>query len=745
MIAVEATECGTGLKEGMGTCCGSFGELLYGVLSGDIPFLVNLKIRNRSCVRLRLRSPAYSPLKEMNFARSYERFAKSYKVIRHILTDFGIHSDPYLEIESDLPVGAGLGSSEADMVASIRALGAALSIAVKPDYVSRVLREIEPHNGVHYAGTAVYEPVSGKLLAQYDSVPAINILGLECPPPTDVFAPDLPPDAFTEADRVRYRELLEDVKEALAAKDIARVGRISTEGVRMRHRIRPREDFELALDLMRRTGAVGVVAAHTGSSLGLMYEKDRPDTQAIEAMVRPSLGAARIRWFETVDADSSDEGEIMWPGTRPAPAMSHRPPVRVFLKEAVVGRPAAAWSTKYSLKCAACGWSHVEDAYYIGCPDCGGLLEVALNEIPKNPIDRRYTSIFKYHPVMPYDPSIEAILGFENIDDTPVVFAEALSNRLDIELHFKDETVMPSGTWKDREGFVSLYRLLRSGVTDLVVFSSGNSATSLARSATAVNGPRLHFVIPLASRRRLETYPQFFSSDRVNVTLFEGSNDECIDQARRLAAELGYQIEGGFTNYARREGLKLLALEVILGWGRKIDWYVQAVAGGIGVYGFFKAHQDLGLADQCPKILGVQPAICAPMVNAWKAGASALDEEWVPQKIIPSKYVRVLRTRRPADSYPVLKNIMDRIGGRFESASDEQIHEALRMFYLDPYYREVWRNEKRLVGLEPATALAGIVKGVAEGYIRRGERVLLNVSGAAKIGDVDLAWISDLL
>jgi hypothetical protein len=50
-----------------------------------------------------------------------------------------------------------------------------------------------------------------------------------------------------------------------------------------------------------------------------------------------------------------------------------------------------------------------------------------------------------------------------------------------------------------------------------------------------------------------------------------------------------------------------------------------------------------------------------------------------------------------------------------------------------------------LCGLEPATALAGVIKAVKSGTIARGARVVLNVSGAAKDGDIDLAWLDGVL
>lgn len=401
--------------------------------------------------------------------------------------------------------------------------------------------------------------------------------------------------------------------------------------------------------------------------------------------------------------------------------------------------------SKYGLRCADCGHWTPENAYYVECPKCRGFLEVELAKVPVDPIDPRFSSIFRFHPVMPYDPVVEDIGHYEFLETTPVVLAEAVSERLGVELYYKDEMRMPSGTWKDREGFVSIHRLLKNGIADLVIFSSGNTATSLARSASIVKGPRLHVVVPQASERRIKTYAEFFDPEFVKLHFFAGSNDECIVEAVKLAREMGYQIEGGFSNYARREGLKLLALEAMFDWGQHVDWYAQPVAGGIGLYSYHKAYRDLGREQECPRLLGVQAAICAPMVNAWRANAPTLEECHIPQAVVPSDFVRVLRTRRPTDSYPVLKRIMDKTGGRFEDVPEEGILDSLRLFYMDDYYRDLYRKTGRIVGLEPATALAGVAKGVREGYIAKGSRVLLNVSGAAKDGDIKMEWISDLL
>ena len=188
--------------------------------------------------------------------------------------------------------------------------------------------------------------------------------------------------------------------------------------------------------------------------------------------------------------------------------------------------------------------------------------------------------------------------------------------------------------------------------------------------------------------------------------------------------------------------MKTLALEHANS-GKICDWYVQAVAGGIGLYSFFKGFEDLGI--ESPKILGVQAEICAPVVNAWNAQSPKLLAEHIPKSVIPSEFVRVLRTRDPGKAYETIYRSLVLSKGDMVSVSEEQILDGLRLYYRSSYFKLKYYNMKCLVGLEAAAALAGLKKKTKSGMIKPGSAVLLNVSGAAKSGDINLEWISDLL
>jgi threonine synthase len=402
---------------------------------------------------------------------------------------------------------------------------------------------------------------------------------------------------------------------------------------------------------------------------------------------------------------------------------------------------------KYYLKCMDCGEEYQEESYSHFCSKCGiGFVEAEIEGAAKDrKVDLGRSSVYKYHEFMPFSIN-DAPEDVEDYGDIQEFRDEAISDKLDIEVIIKDETLMPTGTWKDREGFISLYRMYKNGVTDAVVFSSGNTGISLIRSASLFKKTRLHLIVPKASQARLAPLLREYDQNYFSVMYFDGSNDECILTAKQFAKENNFPTEGGFENYARREGLKLLGLEHIhstYDYEKDVDFYVQPVAGGIGIYSWDKAYRDSGL--EAPKILGVQASICAPMVAAWEDKAETLEGKHIPSSVVESDYVRVLRTRNPGDAYRIVSSVVRRVGGGFVSANDNEIHEAIRTFYLSDYFKNKFHKCGRLIGLEPATALAGLLKAKQNGLVKAGDRVLLNVSGAAKSGDVKKDWIADLL
>lgn len=291
---------------GTGECYGSFGELLQGALPNGHKFLVNCRIRNRSVVRVNLAEPQYSPEKEAAMVNSHQRWPKTYKGLRNLLADLGRRDDFLFEIDSDIPVGKGLSSSTADMVAGMRALAAAISIRLKNDYLSRMISEIEPNDGLHFDNTSAYFHTEGRLIANFAFVPPFRILSLDSGGIFDTVMFNARAVSISRQQQESYQGLLEDLMAALEAGDILAIAAIATESGRRWQSINPKPEFERVETLARSLGALGVLNTHSGTCLGMLFADDQPlDEAACAAEAASQLPHHALAWFRTTSCASS--------------------------------------------------------------------------------------------------------------------------------------------------------------------------------------------------------------------------------------------------------------------------------------------------------------------------------------------------------------------------------------------------------------------------------------------------------
>ena len=385
----------------------------------------------------------------------------------------------------------------------------------------------------------------------------------------------------------------------------------------------------------------------------------------------------------------------------------------------------------YKLYCLECQHEFEEDDFYNSCPECGGVIDTRIKNIKQARPDYRCYTIMKWHRYLPIDDYwLDFAIGHEVTKSSPMILSQCIGNKHGVKLWMKDETIHQTGTMKDREGLLTIIRLLKNNKRGLSIASSGNAGISLAWYATMMKGPHVHLYLPECSRERMEALVEKFTTkDFVTVTYVEGSTDEAGDMAKKYAIENDIPFGTGFRNYSRREGVKTLALEYIFE-NRPADWYFQGCAGALAMHAFYKAHKELSI--KCPRIVGVQPDACSPFVDAYRDDAKYLDDKYIPSKPVVVPEAPVLKSRKPIDAYPIIKAELDEVDGYMEKVSSDEIFSAFEEFKKEPYFKD----RKIPVGLEASTALAGIIKMRRENIIKKNETVLLNVSGLARPGDI---------
>ncbi len=156
-------------RGGWGFASGTFGELVQGELNG-MPFLVTLPIRWGTRA---IFIPGPGPGVDVYPPHRKKAQIAAQQVLRYL----GKTQGGLLSVSSVIPIGKGMASSSADVVASMRAVSAALGRSIPPSRMARIAARIEPSDGVMYDGVVVFNPRQGIILERWGPMPAGLIVG----------------------------------------------------------------------------------------------------------------------------------------------------------------------------------------------------------------------------------------------------------------------------------------------------------------------------------------------------------------------------------------------------------------------------------------------------------------------------------------------------------------------------------------------------------------------------------------
>jgi threonine synthase len=336
-------------------------------------------------------------------------------------------------------------------------------------------------------------------------------------------------------------------------------------------------------------------------------------------------------------------------------------------------------------------------------------------------LGRRPLSLWRYEELLPLSDQTQRVSIGEGM--TPIIRAERLGEALGHEhILIKDERRMPTNSFKDRQGALSVSILRQAGIKECVLASTGNAAAAYAAYCARAGIKLWVFLpsmVPAEKMRELGLY----GAELIKVT---GTYDQTKKVAADFAARRNLYFDRGSKGIPGKESMKTLAFEIAeqLGLeygenGRWVapDWYIQAVSGGIGPLGVYKGFLELhqiGMIDKVPKLGIVQVEGCAPMVRAFERGLSQAEP------VVPETLITVLATGDPSYAYTMLYEAIQRHGGAMVSVDDGQAFRAMR---------RVARTEG--FSVEPATAVAfaGLEKLIAIGAVQPHEKLLLNCSG----------------
>jgi len=271
LVAASGTRTSTSPIVGYGKSFASFGEVVQGRTSAGDDFLVTLPIDMWSTCEL-VCSPINGPLIVEC------ELEKSRAVLYHVLSGLGIQSGYHLQCDftRNIPIGKGLSSSTADMLATLRAVQEVFGFLFSERYISRIFAEIEPHDGLHFNSSVVYNHRAGRLVRNLDYVPHFTIVAVDDGGEVDTVKYNQRL-TFTPEILCRFDALLDRVCEAYARRDDREIAACATESAKCHLE---RTENRLLKDVLSRaapSAPIGIVATHSGTCAGFIYPRhDNP-------------------------------------------------------------------------------------------------------------------------------------------------------------------------------------------------------------------------------------------------------------------------------------------------------------------------------------------------------------------------------------------------------------------------------------------------------------------------------------
>jgi len=372
-----------------------------------------------------------------------------------------------------------------------------------------------------------------------------------------------------------------------------------------------------------------------------------------------------------------------------------------------------------SLRCPKCGSEAVSRTAF-QCAECRSVLEiqVKIDHLTRSDFkamrQNRDRSIWRWFDFFPVEkPSSIVSLGE---GDTPLIHASRLGEKMGIpNLYLKNDTVLPTGSLKDRSNSVGISVAREWGVKTAAVMSTGNAAASVAAYAAAA-GIESIVMVPKGTAPSKIVQARAYGA---RVLVIDGNFDNEVAKLYKAAlSEFGWY-DCLSSNPYRDEGKKSYAYEMVDQMdGRVPDWVIHPTAGGTGIYAMWKGYKELlslGWIERAPKLVAAQSEAAAPIVAAFEKGSTKVEAVLARETIAES-----IQVGNPVSlGWRALASLRES-GGTAVALSDREILEGQVVL-------------ARVAGVfaEPAaaTSVAAAKKLRERGVIDRDDTVVCNLTG----------------
>jgi threonine synthase len=371
---------------------------------------------------------------------------------------------------------------------------------------------------------------------------------------------------------------------------------------------------------------------------------------------------------------------------------------------------------QYTLECIECGTPHNPSERAYVCKKCGGLLEIKVSDTVNLDVSNwssRPLGVWRYRELLPIEADSNIISLGEG--GTGLHECRRLASIIGLKrLHVKNEGENPTGSFKDRGMTLGVTKALQLGAGSLMCASTGNTSASLA-AYSARAGLRCYVIIPAGK----------IAAGKLSQAVVHGAQiieiDGNFDDAMRLVLDVARRDGSPYllnsVNPFRVEGQKTVAFEINDQLHRLPQVIVLPVGNAGNITAVWKGLLELralGLANELPRLVGIQAEGASPIANAFRLGLDHVEPTSKPETIAtairigsPVNWKRALAAAKAS-------------GGLIETVADREILQAQKML-----------ASQEGIFVEPASAstIAGLRKLAAGRFIDADEETVCITTG----------------
>ncbi|WP_170270053.1 GHMP kinase [Heliorestis acidaminivorans] len=192
------------------------------------------------------------------------------------------HYDVQINLHNPLPKGKGMASSTADLCATLYALAQACQRTLTTQELSNLILAIEPSDGLFLPGISIFDHRSGSKAETITSkIPAIDLLIYDMGGEVDtvIFNSQEELIELNIAKVGQVQQAFDLLVSGLQSGERKKIGQGATISALANQNILPKVNLEIIAEETTALGALGVAIAHSGTTLGILVEREQREKQ----------------------------------------------------------------------------------------------------------------------------------------------------------------------------------------------------------------------------------------------------------------------------------------------------------------------------------------------------------------------------------------------------------------------------------------------------------------------------------